>query len=305
MKRLSSPILPALLPVFALLAMLLAAPAWTAPGVDIFVNNKPFKGASSGPPGDLMLEAGPYFALAGGDFVFDAATGQATLDGSPIPVTVVGQKVFVRAKEMVAQVGGKYSYNPDMKSVDIYAFDPVEAARKAWARIFALRSIDRPLDFQVMATLTRSILTKTGMDLDFPVELKLSTTEEIVAAGGSPNLTGYSTFHTLPNKTGIADATIYVKKGRSPLATINSLAFGWGAFYCQKIGLPNDMDLLAGVGLWAGYHVLEQLGARISADELGTNQTPGERARFQELMKTHEIGGAPAVMKHIRNLAKP
>ena len=53
MKRLLSP-----LPVFALLAMLLAAPAWTAPGVDIFINNKPFKGASSGPPGDLMLEAG-------------------------------------------------------------------------------------------------------------------------------------------------------------------------------------------------------------------------------------------------------
>jgi hypothetical protein len=269
------------------------------------VNNKPFKGASSGPPSDLMLEAGPYFELAGGDFRYDASTGQATLDGSQVAVTVVGDKVFVRAKEMAAQVGGKYNYNAAMGSVDIYAFDPVEAARKAWARIFALRSIDRDLDFQIMATLTRSILTKTGLDLDFPVELKLSTPEEIVAVGGRADLSSFSTFRTMPNRKGIANATIYVRKGQSPRATMNSLAYGWGIFYCQKAGLPNSRDFLGGVGLWAGYHVLEQLGTKVPANQWGTAQQADERARFQELYKIHEMGGAPAVMKYLGTLASP
>ncbi len=302
MKRTVSPIRLAIL---AILAILAGAPGQAAPGLEVFVNNKPFKGATSGAPGDLMLEAVPYFELAGGAFRFDADTGRATLDDSPIPVTMVSGRVFVRAREMVARVGGKYTFNAAMGSVDIYAFDPVEAARKAWARVFAMRAIDRDLDFQVMATLTRTILTRTGMDLGFPVELRLATPEEIVAAGGSPDLASFSTFRTLPNNKGIAAATIHVRRGRSPQATMNSLAYGWGVFYCQKVGLPSDKDFLGGVGLWAGYHVLEELGTRVPADQWGAAQPQDQRARFLELFKIHEMGGAPAVMKHLGHLVHP
>jgi len=293
------------LAVLAVLAALLGSSSWAAPGLEIFINNKPFKGASSGSPGDLLLEADPYFQLAGGAFHFDVETGQATLDDSPIPVTVISGRAFVRAREMATRVGGKYSYNAALGSVDIYAFDPFEAARKAWARIFAMRAIDRDLDFQVMATLTRTILTRTGMDLDFPVELKLATAEEIAAAGGRTDLNSYSTCRTLPNRKGIAKATIYVRRGQSPQATMNSLAYGWGVFYGKKVGLPNSEDFLGGVGLWAGYHVLEELGTRVPANLWGTRQPENQRARFQELVKIHELGGAPAVMKHLGTLAPP
>jgi len=86
---------------------------------------------------------------------------------------------------------------------------------------------------------------------------------------------------------------------------MNMLAYGWGVFYCQKLGIPHNVNFVGGVGLWAGYHVLDQLGTRLPADAVCANQTPQEGAEFRKLLKIHEMGGAPAVMKHLENLARP
>lgn len=281
----------------------LAGHAWGAK-TEIYVNNKPFKGASSGPPTDLLLEAEPYFALAGGTYKFDAATGTATLDGSPIPVTVQGTRVFVRAREMASLVGGRYNANADLGTVDIYAFDPVEAAKKGWARIFALPAITNETDFQVMATLTRGLLTKQlGMELDFPVELVLATAEEIQAASGRAELGGFisSTYHG--SGGGIANARIMVLKGFPPAGTMNFLAGGWARLWVARLGLPTNDALKEGFGLWASYYVVSQLGARIPPASWGAAQSEPGRREFLRLLDLEKTGGPVGVVTSVRNLA--
>lgn len=289
--------------ILALLLLCLAGPTLAAPKTEIFVNNKPFRGASSGPAADLLLEAAPYFKLAGGEFKYDAETGLATLDGSPVEVTVVGEKVFVRAKEMASLVGGRYSVNAALGSVDIYAFDPVEAARKAWARIFSMRAITNEQDFQVMATLTRGILTDAGLDLDFPVELKFSSPQEIVAAGGTAEMRSFTYATVRSSGSGIGHATIYIRSGQAPTPTMSGLGYGWGVFYCRRLGISQPESMLGGVGLWAGYYVLHELGVRMPAERWGTGQDAADRAHFLDLVKIFEAGGAEAVVTSLKNRA--
>lgn len=275
-----------------------------AGGMEIYINNKPFKGASSGPATDLMLEAGPYFQLAGGDFQFDADTGKATLDGAPLNVTVQGPKVFVRAKEMVSLVGGRYNANAALGTVDIYAFDPVEAARKAWARVFGLPAITNETDFQVMATLTRGVLTKElGLDLDFPVELVLSTREEIKALSGR-DLDGYTmaTFRDEGTK-GLANAKIMVARGNPPIITMQLLAGGWGSLWTARQGFQSNEALIGGFSLWSGYYVLDRLGAKMDPGSWGVSRGEAARAEFRRLLDLQKTGGGPAVVNSIRNMA--
>lgn len=289
----------------AVLFLFALAGAARAAGPEIYINNKPFKGACSGPATDLMLEAEPYFKLAGGDFQFDAKTGTATLDGAPITVTVQGEKVFVRAKEMVSLVGGRYNANAALGTVDIYAFDPVEAARKAWVRVFALPAIHNDVDFQVMATLTRGILTKElGMDLDFPVELVLATPEQIQALSGHGGLGAYTrATYRDSGSQGIANATILVNKGQSPAITMQFLAGGWGTLWVARQGFQTNDALLDGVSLWTSYFVLDQLGARIAPASWGTAQSEPARREFLRLLDLQRTGGAPAVITSLKNQA--
>ncbi len=286
--------------VWLLLALTL--PALAAP-FEVYLNNKPFPGAVSGPAGDLMLEAGPYFKITGGQFRFDGGTGQASLDGESIPVTVVDGRAFVRAREMVKRVGGRYNVNQALGTVDIYAFDPVEAARKAMTRILSMKSIDNDLDFRVMASVTRGIMTRSGFDLDFPVELLLATSEEIVAAGGGRDLGTLTRWTYRPGGTGIANAKVLVLKGRSPLMTMDGLACGWGSLYAARLGLNKQEDLTLGLGLWAGYHVLEQLGAPVRAESWGVKQKPAERAEFRKFLEIDQQGGPKAVLNALQQIA--
>ncbi len=281
--------------------------AWTLPALaappEVFLNNKPFPGAVSGPTTDLMLEAEPFFKMVGGQFRLDAETGQASLDGEPIPVTVLGGRAFVRARHIVEKVGGRYNVNQALGSVDIYAFDPVEAARKAMVRILSMKSIDNDLDFRVMAGVTRGIMTRSGFDLEFPVELQLATPEEIAAAGGSRDLTALTrcTYH--PGGTGIANARVLVRKGQHPLSVMNGLACGWGSLYATRLGLQKREDLTMGLGLWSGYHVLAQLGAPVRPESWGLKQKPAERAEFRKFLEIDEQGGPEAVLNALRQMA--
>lgn len=288
-----------------LVLVALAGHAWAA-GTEIYVNNKPFKGACSGPATDLMLEAEPYFKLAGGDFQYDAEKGTATLDGAPITVTVQGNKVFVRAKEMVSLVGGRYNANAALGTVDIYAFDPVEAARKAWARVFALPAIQNDVDFQVMATLTRSVLTKDlGMDLDFPVELVLATPEQIQAVSGHAGLGAFTrATYRDSGSQGIANAAIMVNKGQSPIVTMQFLAGGWGTLWVARQGFQANDAVLDGVSLWTSYYILDQLGARLPPATFGPTIPEAGRREFLRLLDLQRTGGAPAVITSLRNLPR-
>ena len=101
------------------LLLLLAATAlaqdWT-----IFVNNKPFKGYTSGSYQAFLLEAAPLAAMTSVGLEVDETGGKVRLKGEELPVVVQNGHLFVDARDLATRLGGRYNANKETNSVDIY-----------------------------------------------------------------------------------------------------------------------------------------------------------------------------------------
>lgn len=100
-----------------LLLLLVALPA-DCQSWSIFVNNKPFKGVTTGGPDKLMLDATVLASTT--DIGLKVEGGQVSLKGESLPSVPQGDTVLVDGRDLARRVGGKYTVNKDLNSVDIY-----------------------------------------------------------------------------------------------------------------------------------------------------------------------------------------
>ncbi|MBI3924375.1 MAG: hypothetical protein HY319_02430 [Armatimonadetes bacterium] len=112
----------AFLAILLLLSISAGAESWS-----IFVNNKPFKGKVSGKPEAMQLDAAALTQCTSIGLQVDAAAGTVTLNGESVPTIAQNGALLVDAKELAKRVGGKYSVNRDLYSVDVYLM-PISTA---------------------------------------------------------------------------------------------------------------------------------------------------------------------------------
>jgi|LSQX01.1.fsa_nt_gb hypothetical protein len=74
-----------------------------------------------------------------------------------------------------------------------------------------------------------------------------------------------------------------------------------GTLYAARLGLNKQEDLT--LGLWAGYHVLEQLGAPVRVESWGVKQKPAERAEVRKFLEIEQQGGPKAVLNALQQMA--
>lgn len=92
----------------------------------MYVNNKVFKGATSGSPEKLMLDATPLAAST--NVGLQVEGGQVTLNGEALPTEMQGEALMIDARDLAQRLGGRYSVNKDLQSVDIYLLGAKPAA---------------------------------------------------------------------------------------------------------------------------------------------------------------------------------
>ncbi len=103
-----------------LLLPLLVVLALIAPGAaqNVFVNNKPFKGAVIGESSSLQLEAQTLVEMT--SIGLRIVEGKLMLDGAEVPTTTEDGKLMVDAQALATQAGGRYVVNRELGSVDVY-----------------------------------------------------------------------------------------------------------------------------------------------------------------------------------------
>ncbi len=120
----------AFLGLIVLLCLCVRADGWT-----IFVNNRPFNGEKSGGPDKILLAADVLAACT--DVGLKVEGGQVTLKGEPFPCVMQGANLMVDARELATRVGGRYTVNKEMQSVDIYLLGNRPAADPGGAAVGA------------------------------------------------------------------------------------------------------------------------------------------------------------------------
>jgi len=289
----------------ALVLILLVASLAAAQAMKVFVNNKPFKGKVAGSAADIQVEAGPFFETIGAKYAFDAATGKATVDGEEVEVVVVEGTPMLAAKAYAAKLGGKYTSDPKMGTIDIYAYDPLAAARKALVAVLRQPKITNESDFHVLTTLSRSFLQRDlGLKLTEPAELEMVTPEEMAKASGRGDLGAYVRYTKERSGKGTANYHFLVRNGQSPMEIIRHLAWMWGTTWALNQGLDGSNKLTEGFGTWVAYQVTKSLAGNISVGTFLRTVDPNHHEGFKKLAEIESQGGVEAVLHYVQEAGK-
>ena len=276
-----------------------------AQDVKVFFNNQPFKGKVSGSPADLQLEAGPVLERLGRKAEIAEGTEKIQIDeDKSVPVSNVSGVFMVRAKDVVSAFGGKYDYNKSIGSVDIYAYDPVAAAKKSLATVLKLRKIHNDSDFQVCSVLTRQILVQQlGLTLDTPAQIAMCTPAEMARAGAGGEVSCYVTFSGQRKGDGTANYKFFVRQDQSPGTMIADLAWSWGITWANHKGFVKSEKYSIGFAYWASYKVVSELTRSASERSLleqAKRHHPAAVDGFRELREIDKSGGVEAVVKFMK-----
>ncbi|MCA9792712.1 MAG: hypothetical protein KC910_12985 [Candidatus Eremiobacteraeota bacterium] len=280
-----------------IVALLLFSPAWA---LEIYVNNKPYQGPTSGSAKSIQLEAGKLFALLDGDF--QVKNGRILFGGESLTLYTSQGHQMVSARELVDKIGGRYAYSADLDVLDIYAFDPAEAARKSLERVMALRTIENETDLAVLSRLTRQTLeSKLGLDLQDRVNsIHLATADGIRQAGGPANAACY--LNPQAQIGGGGSYNILVLKGMAPDDTIRALSWAWGVGWARGHGDDHDDDLLRGFGEWTAYRVLRELTKVRSPETVFRRYEradPRAIAAARRLVEVESLDGVDGVLEYM------
>jgi hypothetical protein len=271
-----------------LVALFLAGALPALAACEVYLNHLPFKGRVSGSPQDLWVEAPVFFAALKADFSCQGA--RATLNGVPLEVIRRQGVVWVRARQVAELLGGRYTFNEDLGSVDIYALTPVQAARAGLGRVLARDRIDDDRDFCVLAWLAGDLLSReAGLKLTGPLEMSLAEEAELTRAGLAGTTGGVA-----PEGRGVR---LLAKRGSTPFTVLTTLASGWATAWCRARGCPPR----EGFGLWTGFYLLRALGVAVDADSYGSWTGPEAQGEFQELLRLESGGGPAAVLQRMRS----
>lgn len=287
-----------------LLIWLLLAGLAAAQG-KVFVNNKPFKGKIAGSPADIQVEAAPFFEMIGARFAFDASTGKATVDGEEVEVVLVDGTPMLAARAYATKLGGKYTADPKMGSIDIYAYDPMAAARKALVAVLRQPKITNESDFHVLTTLSRSILQRDlGLKLTEPAELVMVTPEEMAKAGAGGNIGAFVRYTKERSGKGTANYHFLVRTEQTPMQVIRHLAWMWGTTWALNQGLDGNNKLTEGFGTWVAFQVTKSLAGNISPGTFLRGYEGSQVEGFKKLAEIEATGGVEAVLHYIQEAGK-
>lgn len=211
------------LTLIATLLLLMVAQAQTW---DIFVNNKPFKGQSTGGSSNLMLEAVPLIKMVKLDLRADAQA--VTLNGESVPSELKDGVLFVDAKKLAEMCGGKLTVNKEFNSIDVFlAAKPDTKPGPGANNYFSV--VSEPGD----PVGRGKTVTFNSPDFNFGQDYGPHAVSVIVRAEGQEwvltfdagvrgILTPGKTYETLVNKGNIDPSMLVKADGRT--------APGWGSF---------------------------------------------------------------------------
>lgn len=126
-----------------LLLLLCLMGATPAQSQSVFVNNRPFKGAVSGNAAEFRLEAQTLADTT--SIGLSLVEGKVFVDGVEFASTLEDGKLMVDANALATQTGGRYIFNRELGSVDIYLVGnpPASTASNATAtRAFPTKHFD-------------------------------------------------------------------------------------------------------------------------------------------------------------------
>ncbi|MGE0492277.1 MAG: hypothetical protein AB7S38_23900 [Vulcanimicrobiota bacterium] len=280
-----------------IVVLLLVSPAWA---LEIYVNNRPYQGPTQGAADAIQLEAARLFELLGGDY--QVKNDRILFGGETLTLYTSQGQPMVSARELVDKIGGRYNYNTELGVLDIYAFDPAEAARKSLQRVMSLRTIENETDLAILSRLTRQTLEqKLGLDLaDRVNSIHLATADEIRQAGGPARAACYLNLQAQIGGGGSYE--ILVLKGMAPDDTIRALSWAWGVGWARGRGADRNDDLLRGFGEWTAYRVLRALTEVRSSETVFRRYEqvdPRAIAAARRLVEVESLDGPPAVLEYM------
>ena len=285
-----------------LLWCFLATGLW-AQGVKVFLNNQVFKGRVAGTGSDISLEAKAVFQMLGRhiELAPDADTVRLE-EGKNIPVS----GGMIRAKDLVAVYGGKYDFNKGLNSVDVYAYDPIAAARKSLVNILKQSKVNSEADFLVLVTLTKQMLTQDlGLTLDNPEKVLLCSKADMLKVGAGSNVGCYVTYSAERKGSGSADYHFYVLKDRSAAHMLSDLAWSWGLTWANLRGLSKNKRLSIGFAYWTSHKVVTRLAGPVpdsrTVSHIQKSSHPEAADGYKELRELENNGGIEAVIKFIKD----
>jgi hypothetical protein len=273
----------------------------------VFLNNKPFTGRISGSPSDVMVQADTAMKLLGLNVTIAPEAPSIELEGDKISLTWLGDIPMLRAKDLAQHFGGKYDYNASLGAVDIYAYDPVAAARKSLVAVFRQSKVTSDSDFNVLVTLTKQILVRDlGLKLDTPAQVLFSTPAEIAKAGGGQDGT-FVSFTREARGEGTAGYKFMVRQGLRPATTVNGLAWAWGVTWANQQGAARDMSYNQGFAYWVAFKTLQLLsGPDLTAALYRRKITnPALQDAFDGFADTDRMGGPEAVLQSVHQHVRP
>lgn len=212
---------------------------------------------------------------------------------------------MIRAKDLVTIFGGKYDFNKSLNSVDIYAYDPVAAARKSLIAILRLRAVKSESDFQVCVFLTRQILVQDlGLKLDDPDKVLLCTPAEMAKAGAGGDVGCYVSFMGERHGGGTSNYVFRIRNDQGAVEIISDLAWSWGLTWANLRGVSKNEKLSIGFAYWTSYKAVSRLIGTTSDSHVRSQaQHSGGQALegYKELRELEKTGGIEAVIKFIKD----
>lgn len=271
----------------------------------VFLNNKPFRGKTSGTATDLYVECQAALKLLGNATTLDPSATSVEVEGKTLELQNQNGLLMCRAKDLCSAYGGRYDFNKSMGTVDIYAYDPIAKSKEALERILRQKAITSQADFEVMTLVARQyLIQQLGLKLVDDVELKLLTPEEMSKVGGAG--LGCLVTYIKGSGSGTGRYVFNVESGNSPTETFHSLAWAWGVQWQNLNGDPNKRDLTHGFAEWVSYALIRDLAKVDWSGQILRNSTvdAGSKEMFKQLLSIEKQGNIEAVLAFIKNQSK-
>ena len=274
--------------------------------VKVFLNNKPFSGKTAGSPADLYLEMNSVLKVLGKPDTLDPAATSVELEGQKLQLQSQGGVPMCRAKELCQLFGGRYEFNKSVGTVDVYAYDPLAAAREALKRVLSLGKISSEQDFNTLSLLTRQHLIQNfGLKLDDGAELKMVNQQEMAKSSGRGDLDTYVRYRQEYKGTGTACYLFLVRDLQSPSDTLHGMAWAWGVQWHNLNGNADDHTSSRAFGHWVAYALVRDIAKLDSYRTILRGcESQAEKDLFSKFRETERAGGIESVLSYIKNQAR-